>query len=314
MKRLFTLAVLILAAFTFSLASCKSDDDDDPTYYTVTFNTDGGSTVSSQTVESGKTATKPADPTKEGYTFAGWYNGDTEFDFATQITANITLTAHWTAQSTDPATTTYTVTLTGGANATASGGETTQSGLSGAMTTVTYTANSGYHFAEFTAITDNGITATRTNDTTVTVSGTPTGNASITIPDAVAAAPAALAKLSDAFVYTYTPDGMPCDDGYVSDLMDLTAHDEWQKYYNGDGTLKYPLAEDEAKTCADYLGDKTVVVYATYYNNGGCYYKYAMNTNGTISTGESMFVFMDSNAGNWSDFDGYSFYVPKSAE
>ena len=157
--------------------------------FTVTFNADGGSEVASQTVRYGATATKPTDPTKEAtattrYTFAGWYNGDTAFDFATQITANITLTAHWTTQSTDPDTTTYTVTLTGGANATASGGSTTQSGLSGAMTTVTYTANSGYHFAEFTAITNNGITATRTSDSVVTVSGTPTGNASITIPDA----------------------------------------------------------------------------------------------------------------------------------
>ncbi|MBR1404787.1 MAG: Ig-like domain-containing protein [Treponema sp.] len=51
---------------------------------------------------------------------------------------------------------------------------------------MTYTANSGYHFAEFDAITSNGITATcAEDDTTVTVSGTPTANASITIPDAV---------------------------------------------------------------------------------------------------------------------------------
>ena len=40
------------------------------------------------------------------------------------------------------------------------------------------------YFEDFTDITSNGITATRTSDSVVTVSGTPTGNASITIPDA----------------------------------------------------------------------------------------------------------------------------------
>ena len=76
------------------------------------------------------------------------------------------------------------VTLSGGANATIDGA-TSQTGLTGAMTTVTYTANTGYYFAEFTDITDNGITAKRTSSTVVTVSGTPTADATITVPDAV---------------------------------------------------------------------------------------------------------------------------------
>jgi len=79
----------------------------------------------------------------------------------------------------------YNVTLSGGANATTSGGAISQTGLTGAMTTVTYTANTGYYFAEFADITDNGITAKRTSSTVVTVSGTPTADATITVPDAV---------------------------------------------------------------------------------------------------------------------------------
>lgn len=63
--------------------------------YTVTFNSDGGSTVASQIVESGKMVTKPSDPTKFGYDFVGWYNGNTAFNFNTKITSNITLTAKW---------------------------------------------------------------------------------------------------------------------------------------------------------------------------------------------------------------------------
>ena len=64
--------------------------------YTVTFDSDGGSAVTGQTIEKGKTATKPENPEKAGHTFIGWYNGDTEFDFNTPITDDITLKAKWT--------------------------------------------------------------------------------------------------------------------------------------------------------------------------------------------------------------------------
>lgn len=37
------------------------------------------------------------EPTKENYTFAGWYNGDEKFDFTTVPTGDVTLTAKWTA-------------------------------------------------------------------------------------------------------------------------------------------------------------------------------------------------------------------------
>ncbi|WP_026525217.1 leucine-rich repeat protein [Butyrivibrio sp. MB2005] len=88
----------------------------------------------------------------------------------------------------------YSVTLSGGANATTSGGATSQTGLTAAMTTVTYTANTGYYFAEFPDITNNGITATRTSSTVVTVSGTPTSDATITVPDAVEKTAATVTK------------------------------------------------------------------------------------------------------------------------
>lgn len=77
-----------------------------------------------------------------------------------------------------------TVTLTGGANAKSSGGFLTQSYLPGAMDTVTYTALTGASFPEFETYTQNGVTVERTSDTVVTVSGTPTANTAITVPDA----------------------------------------------------------------------------------------------------------------------------------
>lgn len=64
-------------------------------FYTVKFNSDGGSEVSSQTIGAGKSATKPTNPTKDGYTFNGWYNGDTEYDFSKKITQNLELKAKW---------------------------------------------------------------------------------------------------------------------------------------------------------------------------------------------------------------------------
>lgn len=66
--------------------------------YTVTFVTDGGSSVDSQTVLSGESAVKPDDPTKDTYVFEGWYIDDqaTEpYDFNTAVTGNLTLIARW---------------------------------------------------------------------------------------------------------------------------------------------------------------------------------------------------------------------------
>ena len=67
--------------------------------YSVTFDVDGGAPApDAQTVVDGEKATAPAtDPTKEGYTFGGWYNGETEFDFETAITADTELKAKWIA-------------------------------------------------------------------------------------------------------------------------------------------------------------------------------------------------------------------------
>lgn len=67
--------------------------------YTVTFDTDGGSAVESQSVQHGGKATAPSSPTKEGYDFDTWVttkNGDDAFDFNNVIiTGNTTVYAKW---------------------------------------------------------------------------------------------------------------------------------------------------------------------------------------------------------------------------
>ena len=62
--------------------------------YTVTFQSEGGSEVASQ-IRANTPADQPADPTKEGYTFIGWYNGESEWNFETPVTADLPLTAKW---------------------------------------------------------------------------------------------------------------------------------------------------------------------------------------------------------------------------
>ena len=63
--------------------------------YTVTFDSDGGSAVAEQKLRNAP-AVKPADPKKDGYDFAGWYLGDTQYPFETNVAENITLKAKWT--------------------------------------------------------------------------------------------------------------------------------------------------------------------------------------------------------------------------
>ena len=52
----------------------------------ATFNPDNGDSISTQTIDRGGKFTKPAAPSKENHTFAGWYNGDEPFDFDADTT------------------------------------------------------------------------------------------------------------------------------------------------------------------------------------------------------------------------------------
>lgn len=66
--------------------------------YSVTFNTNGGSTIAKETVEANSVLEKPTAPTKEGYDFAGWYTDKeltTVYDFTAKITKNLILYAAW---------------------------------------------------------------------------------------------------------------------------------------------------------------------------------------------------------------------------
>ena len=70
--------------------------------FTVSFDTQGGSTVPAQTVSYGGKVTEPVAPTKTDYSFTGWYNGDTQWDFDTPVTDDMTLYAKWTPNKPGP--------------------------------------------------------------------------------------------------------------------------------------------------------------------------------------------------------------------
>lgn len=71
-------------------------DIDDSQLFKVTFDSDGGSAVANQYVIDGQKAEEPTEPTKEGYTFSTWLNGEEEYDFDEPVTSHIALKASWT--------------------------------------------------------------------------------------------------------------------------------------------------------------------------------------------------------------------------
>lgn len=71
----------------------------------VTFDTKGGSTVPTQDIKIGTTATKPTPPTKAGYDFSGWYADEActiSYDFNTPVTDDITIYAKWLPRNDTP--------------------------------------------------------------------------------------------------------------------------------------------------------------------------------------------------------------------
>lgn len=69
------------------------------TAYTVRFETNGGNTITSQSLNKNDTVTKPADPSRDGYNFGGWFTDEQltkEYDFSEKVTGGFTLYAKWT--------------------------------------------------------------------------------------------------------------------------------------------------------------------------------------------------------------------------
>ena len=85
----------------------------------LTFNTNGGSETASQTIDYNTIPVRPAEPTKNGFVFAGWYTDEeltSEYAFTTPLTENTTLYAKWSEKlvfTTIPTASNVTVTVDG---------------------------------------------------------------------------------------------------------------------------------------------------------------------------------------------------------
>ena len=98
------MAVLILSIlFVFQLAACgktptPDDDKEQTTYFTIRFNTNGGTSVKSIKIKKGEAITLPDSPTKEGYIFDGWYLDSSCVEALEEgylVKKSITLYAKW---------------------------------------------------------------------------------------------------------------------------------------------------------------------------------------------------------------------------
>lgn len=97
MKRIFAALLTLAALIVFALCLTACTPAEDVIEQTVKFDVAGGNeTIPDQIVNRGDKATQPADPTRDGYMFDGWYLGNKEWNFAeNEVNRNMTLTAKW---------------------------------------------------------------------------------------------------------------------------------------------------------------------------------------------------------------------------
>lgn len=174
--------------------------------FTVSFDLNGGTGIASeQKVQRGGKATDPGKPTRDDHAFAGWYNGDTLWNFDTVVTGNMILTAKWI---TNP-----TVTVTGDTSLTYGKGGTLTASVSPAGQNYTYqwscngNAISGATGSSYTIPADTAV-GTYTYSCTVTAS--------------IAGSSKTARATSDAVTVTVSAKGYDSNSFTVSDIADQT--------------------------------------------------------------------------------------------
>ena len=108
-QKLFIVITAMLCALVFVFAGCSDPEgqrpnESEPTYYTVTFDSMGGSAVESRQVLAGNPVRRPEAPRRDGYFLNGWYTDEqtseeNEWNFDTdRVNGNMTLYAGWTLE------------------------------------------------------------------------------------------------------------------------------------------------------------------------------------------------------------------------
>src|SRR5690554_6251873 len=73
------------------------EEDKEDVYYSVSFDSNGGSIIDDLSVLAGNKVTKPANPTRANFEFVEWQLNGTAYDFDAAVSANIELKAVWKA-------------------------------------------------------------------------------------------------------------------------------------------------------------------------------------------------------------------------
>lgn len=243
--------------------------------YTVTFNSNGGSTVNAVTVKEGEKATRPTDPTKQDKNFGGWYtdaacSDGNEYNFDAAVTGNITLYAKWTDKTAEK--TTWTVTFDTGEGSKVDPQEVAKNN-GRASKPATDPTRTGYRFDGWYAESgcthafnfSNRITA----DTTIYAKWVKVNTVTFDTGDG---ASKVQAQVLEEGVKPTEPETEPTKEGYIfkgwytaaengeefdfnADLTgDVTVYAHWEQdagYYNQDGWL---IREGKL---VSYTGDKT---------------------------------------------------------
>lgn len=90
-----SIAVLLIVALICILFTYKCGKDNAVETYIVRFNSNGGSPITEQKIESKNKVSIPETPIREGYNFIGWYVEDKLYDFDSEVTENLEIVAKW---------------------------------------------------------------------------------------------------------------------------------------------------------------------------------------------------------------------------
>ena len=266
---------------------------------TVTYK-DGSGEYAKQIVQAGEKAIEPDVPSRQGYQFTDWYLDDTKYDFNTDVTGDMTLTAQWTLDR-------YTISYNLN-NGTATGNPDSYTVESDAITLNTPT-RPGYTFTGW-----SGTGLTGENNLTVTIEKGSTGNRTYTahwrynggggsssspsypvsVPDKTDHGSVTVSPKNASAGSTVTITVKP-DSGYVLETISVTDKNgnDLKLTDKGGGKHTFTMPASKVEVKATFMEDNSVLNFFYDVPNDAYYYeaiKWAAENGITGGVGNSLFA------------------------